>query len=133
MNGKGEALILVTLVIEMFTTEGNTRSVMSAIDSGPPWLSTGFGTTVTGVELARVSAAISGWGEPPVLAQPAAATPAIVASASKGGVNRRVVIDGIPQCERLIGTACSPNRGGRQFIPGPARASQLKNSRIFSA
>src|SRR6185369_12800937 len=74
MNGIGDALILVTLVIEMLTTEGNTRSVMSAIDSAPTRFSAAFGTTVTGAALVRVSAAISGGGAPPDFAQPAAAT-----------------------------------------------------------
>ena len=74
MNWRADALIFVTLVIEMFTTEGSTRSVISAIDSEPTRFSSGFGKTVTGVAVPRVSAAISGWGEPPDLAQPAAAT-----------------------------------------------------------
>ena len=53
--------ILVTLVIEMFTTEGSTRSVMSAIDSPPGRVSAGFATTVTGAGAPPVSAEISGW------------------------------------------------------------------------
>src|SRR4051812_46829041 len=100
MKGSGDADIFETLVIEIFTTEGSTRSVMSAIDSAPTRLKTGFGRTVTGVVLARVSAAISGWTEPPDLAQPAAATPAIVARASKGVDRGRLIIDSFPQCER---------------------------------
>src|SRR4051812_16446190 len=87
-NGNGEALILVTFVIEMLTTEGNTRSVMSAIDSLPT-CKDGFGMTVTGVVAPLVSAAISGCRVLADFAQPAAAT---VARTSKGVVNRRVII-----------------------------------------
>jgi hypothetical protein len=83
--------------MEMFTTEGSTLSVMSAIDSAPTRVSTGLGKTVTGALLPRVSAAISGWGEAPDLAHPAAATPATAANASKGVVNRQGIIDGFPQ------------------------------------
>src|SRR4051812_28217947 len=90
-KGNGEADILVTLVIEMLTTEGSTRSAISAMDSEPT-CSEGFGTTVTGLGAPLVSAAISGCRELADLAQP---EPATVARTSKGVVNRRVIITDI--------------------------------------
>ena len=48
------ALVGLVLVSEMFTTDGITRSTMSAIEVEPTWASAGFGSTVTG-------AALVGW------------------------------------------------------------------------
>src|SRR5450755_4355389 len=113
--------IFVTLVIEMFTTEGSTRSVMSAIDSPPARVSAGFGNTVTGAGDPAVSAAISGWiCEPPDFAQPLCASAARpIPTKTNGLVNRRVIITEFPRRGLAdIAPHMGLNRGAPQFIPG---------------
>src|SRR5450432_2699539 len=124
--------ILVTFVIEIFTTEGSTRSVMSAIDSPPARVSAGFDTTVTGAAGPRVSAAISGCiCEFTDLVQPPEAA-ASAATRSRGFVNRRVII-----ADFLKGWRAScrvpMNRGRRRFIPGQATRENVLAGRFGQA
>jgi hypothetical protein len=111
--------IFVTLVIEIFTTEGSTRSVMSAIDSAPTRVKAGFGTTVTGAGAPPLSAAISGWiCELPDLVQPLDAA-ATIPTKTKGLVNRRLIIAEFPRIYAGSRRFSAYNPRLAQFIPEP--------------